>query len=261
VALADAASFVIAAVLTALVVVPATAEPSPTPAATAPIGVLAGVWHDWRDGLRRIGSDRPLATVFGVDAVASIGEGFFSVLFVVFIAEVLQGGAPEVGWLVGAQAVGGVVGAALLGGVGRGRSPVALLGWGAIGLSTIDLLTINYPAVWPEAGIWPALVFMVVVGLPAVAYVTGLNTLLQTRTEDAYRGRVFGALQAVSALLMVAGAAAAGPLHGRFGVVPVLNAQAMAYIVAGIAALALLGAGGRALASTTATATAAGRDG
>jgi len=246
VALADAASFVIAAALTALVVVPAAADPTPAATGAPAAGVLAGVWRDWRDGFRRIGADRPLATVFGVQAVASIGEGFFSVLFVVFVAEVLGGGAPELGWLVGAQAVGGVVGAALLGGVGRGRSPVALLGWGAIGLSTIDLLTINYPAVWPEAGIWPGLVFFVVVGFPAIAYQTGLNTLLQLRIEDAYRGRVFGALQAVSAGLMVAGSAAAGPLNDRFGVVPVLNAQALAYILAGIAALALLGGGARA---------------
>lgn len=264
VALVDAASFLIAALLIAAIAVPAadrasealaTAAAASTATAKARAGAPAGavwatVWRDWRDGLARIGADRPLTTGFGVQAIASIGEGFFSVLFVVFVAEVLGGGAPEFGLLVGAQAVGGVAGAALLGALGRGWAAARLLGWGAIGLSAIDLLTFNYPAVLPESGIVPGLVFFVLVGLPATAYQTGLTTLLQLRTEDAFRGRVFGAMQAVSALLMVAGSSLAGPLHDRFGVVAVLNGQALAYILAGVAALLLLGGGLRSIGAT-----------
>lgn len=126
----------------------------------------------------------------------------------------------------------------MIGSWGRARSPVHLLGWGAIGLGLIDLATFNYPAFIP--GIWLGLVLMAIVGVPATAFSTGYLAALQTEADDAYRGRVFGALSTAMGLLMMTGAAIAGAATERFGAVAVLTIDSLAYVAAGAYALRAL---------------------
>ena len=45
--------------------------------------------------------------------------------------------------------------------------------------------------------VWPAVAGMIIVGLPGALTLAGLITLFQRSSEDAYRGRVFGALSAL----------------------------------------------------------------
>jgi len=81
---------------------------------------------------------------------------------------------------------------------------------------------------------------MVVVGLPGALVLAGLITLFQRNTEDAYRGRVFGAISAAEAVTVLAGTLGAG-LASRFaGIIPVLAIQGGGYVVAGLAMLAWL---------------------
>lgn len=194
---------------------------------------------EWVAGLRLIRSRRVLMVVFGVMAMSGLGEGFFSSLFWVFVDEALEGGSMEAGWLMSAQAVGGLLGSLVVGRWARGVSPIRLLGWGAIGLGIADLGLFNYPAV--ASGIWLGLMFLCLAGFPVSAFSTGFTTIIQTEAEDAYRGRVFGALSTTMGLLMILGASIAGPLTERFGVVPVLTAQAAAYPIGGILALTAMG--------------------
>ena len=58
-----------------------------------------------------------------------------------------------------------------------------------------------------------------------------MNTMLQGGTSDAFRGRVFGAVMAASALARVAGLAAAGLLADGIGTVPVLSGGAVLWVV------------------------------
>ena len=240
-ALADAVSFGLAAALIAGIA--ASGRPAPAGARAAPDvgGAWRRFWREWGRGLSAIRRDRVLSVVFGLAAVMSLGEGVFGVLIVVFTAEVLGGGAAELGWLMAGQAVGGLIGAALLASSRRVLPPARLLGWGAVALGVIDLLIFNYPAFVP--GIALGLALFVVVGVPATAIGTGVTTLLQTTTDDAHRGRVFGALGTTSGLTFIVSALAAGGLSERLGVVPVLNVQGIAYIVAGLAGLAFLRGG------------------
>ncbi|MDP9368127.1 MAG: hypothetical protein M3Q03_07605 [Chloroflexota bacterium] len=138
-----------------------------------------------------------------------------------------------------AQAVGGLVGAVVIGAWGKTRSPLYLLGWGAIGLGLIDLVTFNYPAFLWE--IWPGLILMAIVGVPATAFGTGYTAALQTEAEDAYRGRIFGALGTTMGLLMIVGAVIAGLATERLGAVAVLTIDSLAYVAAGAFALKALG--------------------
>jgi hypothetical protein len=63
---------------------------------------------------------------------------------------------------------------------------------------------------------------------------------LQAETEDAFRGRVFGALFATSALFMIGGAAIAGLATERLGAVTILTIDALGYIAGGALALITL---------------------
>ena len=161
--------------------------------------------------------------------------------FWIYIDQALGGGTREAGWLLSAQAAGGLAGAVVIGAWGKTRSPVSLLGWGAIGVGLIDLMVFNYPAFIP--GIWLGLVLMAIGGVPATAFGTGYTAALQAEAADAYRGRVFGALGATSALFMIAGAAIAGLATERLGAVVVLSIDSLGYAAGGVFALCALATG------------------
>lgn len=230
VALADAASYLVAAGMIAAI----TATTKPEPAGEAQESSTS-VWREWLAGLSLIRGNRVLRIVFGAFAVASLAEGVMQTAFWVYVDRVLEGGTREAGWLLSAQAVGGLVGGVAIGSRAKSRSPLALLGWGAIGLGLSDLALFNYPAFVP--GIWLGLICMVAGGVPAAAFGTGYTAAIQTEAEDAYRGRVFGALLAISALLMIAGAAIAGFATERLGPVAVLTIDSLGYVAAGVLAL------------------------
>jgi MFS family permease len=238
VAAVDAASFLVAAGMIAAIAASTRPERTLPPAAATATGTWAAVWREWLAGLRLIRENRALRVVFGVIAISSLGEGVMGTAFWVYVDEALEGGTREAGWLMSAQAVGGMVGAVVIGAWGKGRSPVSLLGWGAIGLGLIDLATFNYPTFAPV--IWPGLVLMAVVGVPVTAFGTGYVAAIQAEAEDAYRGRIFGALGTTTALLMIVGAAIAGVATEWLGAVAVLTIDSLAYVAAGLFALRTL---------------------
>jgi MFS family permease len=242
VAVVDSASFLIAAGMIAAI----SADTKPVRASTPDAGAVARtgvvvVWHEWLAGLRLVRDSQVLRIVFAVFAIASLGEGVLQTAFWVYIDEALDGGPREAGWLWSAQAAGGLVGVWVVGTWARHWSPVTLLGWGSLAVGLIDLLIFNYPAF--VSGIWLGLILMALDGVPGTAFRTGYVAALQAETEDAYRGRVFGALGAVSALFMIAGASIAGFATERFGAVAVLTIDALGYAAAGVFALIATTAG------------------
>jgi hypothetical protein len=86
----------------------------------------------------------------------------------------------------------------------------------------------------------PAVVGMVVVGVPGALTLAGALTLFQRNTEDAFRGRVFGALNAVEGVAILAGTIVAGFLAQVVGIVPVLALQGGSCVVAGLAMAVVL---------------------
>ncbi len=239
VALLDAASFIIAAVLITLITVNAQPVKKQTSVeTTVQANPWRKVWHEWLEGLRLVKQERNVAAMFALIAITSLGEGVFSVLFIVYVSRVLHGGALQLGWLQGAQAVGGLIGGLLIGFVVKKVSLPHLIGFGAIAFGVIDLLIFNYPTFFP--GIVIGLALFVLVGIPGVGFSTGVTTLLQTSVEDEYRGRIFGAMGTTSALLMLLGIMLAGFLGDPLGVITVLNTQGGMYVLAGICVLLVL---------------------
>lgn len=240
VAAIDAASFLIAALMIAAITAAAAPERA-TPATTTVNRNLEALRGDWLAGIRLIRGNPVLRVVVVVFAIASLGEGVHQTAFWVFVERTLGGGTPEAGWLLSAQAVGGMVGAVMIGRWGASRSPVVLLGWGALLVGLIDLAVFNYPAFVPGIGL--GLLLLALDGIPASAFGTGYATSVQAEADDAYRGRVFGALSAVSALCMIAGAAFAGFATARFGPVAVLSIDCLGYAGGGAFALWALATG------------------
>jgi predicted MFS family arabinose efflux permease len=103
----------------------------------------------------------------------------------------------------------------------------------------IDLMTFNAHRMFP--GILPPIFLMMLVGLPFAAIGVGQVTLVQQAAADEYRGRVFGSLGAVMSLSVLIGAALAGVVGDRLGIVATLTIDGVAYMLAGVLALALLG--------------------
>jgi MFS family permease len=239
VTVADAATFAGAALLLAVVRAggrPETAQHGDEP--TTASGALARVGHEWVDGLRSIRRSRPVTVILGVAGATAIGEGIFSVMFLIWITEALSGGVPQLGWFMSAQAVGGLLGALVIGFFARRFTPERLFGVGLLAFGILDLVLFNYPLVL--SGLALGLVLIVLVGIPSVAAMSGRQTLLQRDVPDHYRGRVFAALGTTSAALMLVATLTAGIVGETVGPIAMLNVQGAAYIVSGVVVLVLL---------------------
>jgi MFS family permease len=223
VVLFDAASFLVGALTVALVRV---ARVDHTDAQ-----VRSAVWHEWLAGLEIVRRQSVPRMLFVFLAITGVGEGLISALFVPFATRVLHGSEITFGALVSAQAAGGLVGSLLLGRFGSAASPAKLLGGAAVVFGVLDLCIFYSPLV--SSSLLVPLLLMVAVGLPSVAIGASALLLVQTFVADAQRGRVLGALFAVSALSGLIGTGVAGVLGDVVGIVPLLTVQGLGYVMAG----------------------------
>lgn len=235
VVLVDAASFAVSALLILAIRTSARPEPVVTASATAGSGTVFG---EWRAGLRLIAREPTLRTVFVAYGLGSLGEGTFGVGFTPLVVDVLRGGATGVGAVMSAQAVGGLLAGVVVARIAGSVAPGALFAGGLIGLGLADLGLANAARLAPPGpqAVTVAAVFMVLAGIPVVAFAAAGQGLLQTLTEDAYRGRVFGALGTVSGFATLAGLTAGGAAVDAIGIVPVVSAGAAMWILGGIVA-------------------------
>ncbi|HEY3163239.1 MAG TPA: MFS transporter [Candidatus Limnocylindrales bacterium] len=212
------------------------AAPETSPATgRSGIGRLAA---DWLDGVRTIGREPRLRAVVLIGALSQLSQGIFVVLFVVFVLDRLHGTPGDVGLIRGVQAIGGIAGGILVGAIARRSSARGLIGWGFVLFGLLSLTTWNLPALTTAIGFYLGL--FVAVGVPGVATMTGLMTSVQSLTPPTHLGRVFATFEAAAGALAAVGVLAAGALADRFGVVAILDAQAMLYVACGILALVAL---------------------
>ena len=243
---ADAASFLVGAALIALVRSDAGtsraggADPAPDVVRSPRPGPRrAGVVREWVDGLRVTLGDRGLRWGLVVNGLAGVAQGIFTVLFVLFVTRVLGGDGADVGLLRGVQAIGGLLGGVLVVGLATRLQAGRLLGVSLLVFAAIDLAIWNGPLL--TTADWLYLALFVAAGIPGVGVLTGLTSLVQERTAEAYLGRVFATYLGSFNGLMALGMLLAGLLGDTLGVVAVLNAQAGLYLLAGLIAVATLG--------------------
>ncbi|MFL5800324.1 MAG: MFS transporter [Roseiflexaceae bacterium] len=237
----DSASFLLSALLIALVAVPsARRDHAASGPAVAPRSVLASVWSDLVAGLRLVVRERWLVGLFLAMGAVMLGQGITNALMVPFTNQVLHGDAQTFGWLVTVQGVGGLVGGLLIGRIGRLFSPGRIIAASACMLGAVIFVIVNFPL------LWLVLALIALVGIPVVAFIVSETTLLQSGVDDAYRGRVFGAYGTMQALMLLIGMGLASALGDRVGIVPFFDITGGLYVLAGLIALALLGDQGRA---------------
>jgi Na+/melibiose symporter-like transporter len=239
-AVVDAASFAIAAALLSAIRYRAAAhaEPSESLAEHASPGALARLLEEWRDGLAVCAQSLSLRVVLFFTAITSVGEGVMGTLFAPFVRDVLHGSGTAYGAIVGIQAVGGIVGGVCVAMAGERWSAYALFGFGALAFGLIDLALFLYPLVL--SGVAPALVCMLVVGVPGACAIAGLMTTFQTSTTDRFCGRVWGAITAVQGCSFVIGIGVASWLGEVVGIVPIIAIQGGGAVVAALMVLVAL---------------------
>jgi predicted MFS family arabinose efflux permease len=225
----DGISFIAVAIAIALVRVDT--APITTDADTGEV-VTTGV----RAGLRAIRAHRSLRSLILVDALGQIAQGFFLVLFVVFVVQRLGGGGVDVGVIRGSMAVGAIISAAVIGKFADRFGPITLLTAGYFGMGAMALLFWNAPTI--TTALWIYLVVFGLSGIPGSALGIGLFTAVQRFSPAGMLGRAVGMAGALDALARAAGSLLAGVLVSRVDLVVLLDIQAAIYLACG--ALALL---------------------
>jgi predicted MFS family arabinose efflux permease len=236
VAIVDAISFLLAAVL--LLGIRTTrgrAEPQrdarPLDQETA--SAWARLRREWGEGLALVVRHPILRALLVFMVITRVGEGLVGTLFVPWATDVLRTDAAGYGWILSAQAIGGLAGALVVGRLGSRIKPLRLLVAASITFGLIDLVLFTYPAFYPILA--PALIGMVIVGIPGAALNAAFTTLQQTQAADSHRGRVVGAILAVGSLGALVGAIGAGILGEVVPIIPLLIIQGSGYVLAGLA--------------------------
>jgi MFS family permease len=197
--------------------------------------------REWREGLRAVLRQPVLRALLVFAVITAIGEGLTSALFVAWVVGPLHSDGTGYGWVLSTQAIGGLAGALVIARLGVRLQPLRLLIWGALAFGAIDLVLFTYPVLYPH--IAPALVMLVIVGVPGAAMGAATTTLQQSQTQDSHRGRVVGAIGAVAGLGALIGAIGAGVLGEFLPVILLLVVQGSGYLIGGTAVALLVGRG------------------
>jgi predicted MFS family arabinose efflux permease len=238
----DVATFVIAAALIALIgpgksfraesqVLDLSAdEPTNVP----PRG-LRKLITEMREGFSVALGKPMLRALLAFALLGAIGEGFLGALFVPWVSDILHGDQFAWAAILSAQAVGGLIGAVFVGRYLSRVRPAYLLGFGTLIFAAIDLAIFTYPLVLPI--VLPAILGMVVVGIPISALGVGNTTLQQSLTSDSHRGRVVGIVGTLQALGMVSGTIIAGLFGQAIGLIPMMALDSLLYATGGVIVL------------------------
>jgi MFS family permease len=223
----DVASYLLAAVLTALIRYRAgsgVGGPSPT---------QARFRTELRAGLGHVGRNPDLRTLSGVAGLFFTGNAMLTALLVPYLGGVLHAGAQSLGVLFGALGVGYVLGgpaSRLVTDRSRDRKVIAAsLGM----LAVVFAVSFNVPRL-----AWDVALFTLI-GPPAVCFLVTSDTALTRRTPDRIQGRVGSVFLAGQGAATLVGMIAGSVLGQRFGVVITMDLASALIAVSAAAALRL----------------------
>ncbi len=212
-----------------------------------------------RAGLRTVFGRRRIRALVLIDALGQVAQGFFVVLFVVFVIDELQGGGIEVGLIRGSMAVGAIVGALLISRHANRFGPITLLTAGYVGMGTVALVFWHTPAVTSD--IWVYMVVFLLSGFPGAALGIGLFTAMQQFSPPGTLGRVAGVGGALGALARALGSLVAGVLVASTDLIRLLDVQGGLYLVCGLLAWVFIRDGRRPPRASASTRSFVGDDG
>jgi predicted MFS family arabinose efflux permease len=133
-----------------------------------------------------------------------------------------------------ARGIGGLIGGLLIAQLGQKFSTTQLTAGGLLISGAILLVIVNIPI------LYVALPLLVLAGIPLIAWIVSLQTILQQAAEDKYRGRVFGSFGMISAMLMAVGAGIGGGLTDLTGAGILMTIASLIFMFSGVLAWILL---------------------
>jgi len=181
---------------------------------------------DIADGIRYVRNHRELRPILNFTFLAALLGSAYMPVFPGFVADVLTSDPKFLGVLIAVSAVGALAGSLVLASLPdrrRGQLLIGsaiVLGVGLIGLSASSL-------------VWVAIPFMIVIGIGQAGRQSIANTLLQTYSKDAYRGRVM-ALFMMQFAMMSIGAFIIGMLATVFSIQAAFGIVAVGLVAVGI---------------------------
>lgn len=175
-----------------------------------------------------------LRALFLIGSAALVGYGMITVLLVVFARDILHGSALVFGWLVAAQGIGGLAGAVGTERLGRTLALSRIIAAGLVATGLLYALVVNVPIAAVDV------LLVAIMGLPITGFWISTQTLLQRRTPDPLRGRMFGGYTMVTGLATLVGLGAGSLAAGLVGVSSALDLAAGFYLCGGVIALVLL---------------------
>ncbi|SMB83786.1 MFS transporter [Deinococcus hopiensis] len=202
----------------------------------APASLLASwrsMTREWKDGLRVIGQRRAIGTLFITLSLTSLGGTLVDPYSMGFVQGVLQANPAQVGLLSSAVGTGTLLGS-LLSTWAVERFDLRRLV--AVGTLLVGGLMLG---LYHQAELPPVLLLGALMGLPMVVANVAASAMLQLKTPDRYRGRVYGALGTSNALVGVLVTTAAALIGDRVAAVPMLTLAGILTLMAGMVALAL----------------------
>ncbi len=226
---ADASTFVVAAIATSMV--SDRANRRPVVAGDEPVDDDA---HQTSvsSGVREIRSRPPVAALVWVEALARVAVSAFPVLFIVFVADELGGGGTEVGVIRGSAAFGGLIAAALVARLATRFHPTAIMVAGFLSFGVIGLGFVNAPTV--TTALWVYLVLFGLSGFPNVTAQVGLRSSAQVLCPPRLLGRLSGVMAAIGAVGAAIGSVGAGLLLEVLSARTLFNAQVACFAACGL---------------------------
>ncbi|HEX8141516.1 MAG TPA: MFS transporter [Pyrinomonadaceae bacterium] len=205
----------------------------------SPSAILRRGAADFREGLRYVRGHRVLRAIFIVAAGWGLGNGVARALYSIFGARL---GLAQVGGLLArptdfgisvlfvAMGLGGVIGAPIARrfnsaagntlGTRMGRSMIL----DGCGLTLFSLM----PTLWGAA------LVLVAREINFAIWWTAQQTIIMTRTDDRYGGRVFASYETLTTLMMVGSMLAAGAAADTYGITPVAAAGGTVIALSGL---------------------------
>jgi MFS family permease len=180
--------------------------PSRRPATHPPM------WQDMREGVAYIWNSVPIRLLLLMLMLVGMMATPYITLMPALVKEVFQGGADEMGFLVGAGGLGAVTGTIYLASRPSIRGLIRLLTLAslAVGLALMMLSR--------TATLWIALPLLAVIGFGILITSVSVNMILQTIVDDDKRGRVMSFYTVAFLGVAPFGSLAAGAIAGVIGV-------------------------------------------
>ena len=199
----------------------------------------ANYLSDFRAGLRYVRSKRILSAIFIVAAGWGLGNGVARALYSIFGARLGTAAAQGlverptdfgISVLFIAMGVGGIIGAPIARRFNSGAGDVLS---SRMGRSMIfDGCGLVLFSLMPN--LWAAAFVLVAREINFAIWWTAQQTIIMSRTDNAFAGRVFASYETLTTLMMVGSILAAGTAADRFGVRPVAATGGAVIALSGI---------------------------